>query len=75
MTLNLPAAEHGNLTAYEQPPTVQQLKEFFIELGYDKDADGAQAFKVLSYFKRNFLPARWATLFSILNRCVTGKET
>ena len=33
MALNLPAAEHGNLTAYEQPLTVNRLKDFFIELG------------------------------------------
>lgn len=75
MALNLPAAVHGNLTAYEQPPTVNQLKEFFMELGYDKDVDETHKFKVLLNFKRKCLPARWATLFSILNRCITGKET
>ena len=74
MALNLPAAEHGNLTAYEQPPNVNQLKEFFIELGYDKDAEDANKFKVLSAFKRKCLPTRWATLISILNRYVTSKE-
>lgn len=75
MVLNLPAAAHGNLTAFEKPPTVNQLKEFFMELGYDKDADETHKFKVLSTFKRKYLPARWARLFSILNRCITGKET
>lgn len=64
IALNLPAAKYGNLTAYEQPPTVNELKDFFIELGYD-----------LSAFKMKCLPARWVTLFSILNLCVTGKET
>lgn len=48
--------------------------KFFMELGYDKEADDKHKFKVLSTFKRKCLPALWATLFSILNRCLTEKE-
>jgi hypothetical protein len=48
--LNLPPAEHGNLTAFQQPPNVDQLMKFFMELGYDKEADDKHKFKVLSTF-------------------------
>nr|GEY79821.1 protein defective in meristem silencing 3-like isoform X1 [Tanacetum cinerariifolium] len=69
--LRLPTATHNCQRGFEIIPDTQQLVDFLLQLGYDIDEGKLNR---CSDFKRKYLPTRWATLFSILNRSLTGKE-
>lgn len=69
--LDLLATTSNNRHGFEVLPGNNQIQQFFLELGFDTDL-----IKLINTFdfKRKCLPGLWATMLSILNRCLAGKE-
>ncbi|GJZ74773.1 hypothetical protein Tco_0639238, partial [Tanacetum coccineum] len=58
---------------FTKPPTENELLAFIKTLGYDEDPK--QKMTVVSHFIATRLYQPWRAILSVLNRCLTGKDT